>query len=127
MAEATLTHPRTSLLAREIKTQGYWATVTRQFRRDRLALLGVFLFLFILLITLGAPWISSHFLGFTPTSTDLRARNKPPTWMAESWPTYQAFAAGCNSSSGCQWSLWPAILTSSVRGFGSCLQVQPGE
>ncbi len=38
------------------------------------------LLVFMIGITVSAPWIGNNILGFDPTDTNLRMRSKPPTW-----------------------------------------------
>lgn len=110
-----------------VKEQGYWAAVWSRLCRDGFALLGLGLLIVIVLLSLGAPWISENLLGFDPTDTNLRTRNKPPTWAVESWPQFQAFTRTCTDDKGCQWSLWPAIFQSSWAGIRQCFRAELGE
>ncbi len=75
--------------------------------------------LFIITITLGAPWIADNILGYDPTDTNLRKRNDPPTWAEQAWPKFQQFTLNCQTDS-CDWSLWPDILSDSAAGLGEC-------
>jgi peptide/nickel transport system permease protein len=78
-------------------------------------------------LSLAAPWIAANLLGFSPTDTNLRARNDPPTWAEGSWPIFQQFTRTCTNDNNCQWSLWGPILNSSYTGLGACLRISKGE
>ncbi len=103
----------------EFKEQTYWGAVLAKLLRDRITVAAVILGLFMITITVAAPWIENNLLGFDPTKTNLRMRNDPPTWAAESWPMFENFTRSCQSD-GCQWSLWPSILSSSAAGISDC-------
>jgi peptide/nickel transport system permease protein len=109
-----------------VKERTYWGAVRAKLLRDRITVAAMLLLGFMVVISLAAPWIGDNLLGFSPTATDLRNRNKPPTWAVESWPKFQQFTQSCQSGSGCDWSLWPVILRSSLTGMGSCLAAGPG-
>lgn len=114
-------------LAREVKEQTYWGMVRAALYRDKLTLFAIGLLLFMIGISLAAPWIANHMLGFDPTDTNLRMRNKPPTWATEAWPRFQEFTQSCQGDNHCDWSLWGDILSSSVLGIGQCLQADLGK
>jgi peptide/nickel transport system permease protein len=44
---------------------------------------AIFLLLFMVTITIAAPWIAGNLLGFDPIDTNLRTRNKAPTWTTQ--------------------------------------------
>lgn len=104
----------------------YWQAVLAKLWRDKLTLAAILGLTFMVSVTLAAPWLTHSVLGFDPTDTDLRQRNAPPTWMAESWPKFQQFTRFCQAG-GCQWSLWKEMITSSLSGLGSCFASGPGK
>ena len=104
----------------------YWGRVRAKLVRDRLTLLASALLLFMITISLGAGWISDRLLGFSPTATNLRARNQPPTWAEEAWPQFQAFTQTCQTEGGCDWSRWGEIMRSTREGLRRCLTAGPG-
>lgn len=114
-------------LARPVKEQTYWGMVGAALYRDKLTLFAMGLLLFMIAISLAAPWIGNNVLGFDPTDTNLRTRNKPPTWAIEAWPRFQAFTQSCQGDSACDWSLWGDILGSSARGISQCFQAELGQ
>ncbi len=127
MAEGTAALPRpleAPALARPQRT--YWGMVWRKLRKDTITMLAIVLLLFMIGITLAAPLIGDDVLGFSPISTDLYQRYKPPTWANDAWPTFQEFTTTCQMGTGCQWSLWPAMWGSSLAGVRSCLGAAPG-
>ena len=116
MAETTLTLPKQiNKPANDVKMITYWGAVRAKLWRDKITLLAVLLGLFMVTITLAAPWIAGHITGFNPLDTDLRNRNAPPTWAAEAWPTFEKFTQSCQGSS-CDWSLWSVIFADSAAG-----------
>jgi ABC-type dipeptide/oligopeptide/nickel transport system permease subunit len=127
MAERTLTLPPQIVGAkREIKEQTYWGAVAAKLWRDKITVAALCLAVFIIAITLAAPWISENILGFDPLDSNLRLRNKPPTWMVESWPKLKQFGFTCQKQA-CDWSLWPAIISDSLAGFPECFNAGPGQ
>lgn len=104
----------------------YWDRVRAKLVRDRITLLASALLLFMVAISLGAGWISDRLLGFSPTSTNLRARNQPPTWAEEAWPQFQAFTQTCQTQGGCDWSRWREIARTAREGLRRCLTASPG-
>ena len=127
MAQEVLTTPHpTRTRERTIKPRTYWGSVGSKLYRDRITVLACFLLAFMIVISLGAPWISGHLLGFSPTDVNLRERTKPPTWAAASWATFQQFTGSCQSATGCQWGLWRPILGGSLSGLRACLATGPG-
>lgn len=81
-ADATLgLPPRVIKTIPEVKEQTYWGAVTTKLWRDKIAMSAIMLLLFIIIITLAAPWIAANLLGFDPIDTNLRTRLKPPTWV----------------------------------------------
>ncbi|MFN8491216.1 MAG: ABC transporter permease [Caldilineaceae bacterium] len=112
---------------RTVRVQSYWGAVWRQIYRDKITLCALCLFLFMIAISLGASWIGDHLLGFNPTSTDLRARSKPPTWASDAWPLFQEFSSSCAEKAGCRWALWGEILHSSATGFTACFSAPLGK
>ncbi|MEZ4734113.1 MAG: ABC transporter permease [Caldilineaceae bacterium] len=132
MAEGVIPSARSQLrpsieLTATVQTQSYWGMVGGALYRDKLTLFAIGLLTFIIGISLAAPWIGSHVLGFDPTDTNLRMRSKPPTWAAASWPLFQQFTRTCQGEGSCDWSLWRAIGASSVAGMGQCFQAELGE
>lgn len=67
--------------APQVQEQTYWGAVGAKLWRDKIAMSAVFLLLFMIIITVAAPWIAGNLLGFDPIDTNLRTRNKPPTWL----------------------------------------------
>jgi ABC-type dipeptide/oligopeptide/nickel transport system permease subunit len=110
----------------KIKEQSYWEAVWSRLRRDGFALFGLALLIVVVVLSLAAPWVSENLLGFDPTDTNLRTRNKPPTWAVESWPQFQEFTQSCAEETGCQWARWPAIFQSSWRGIRHCFGAELG-
>jgi len=113
--------------ARMVKEKSYWRMVGEALYGDKLTLFAIALLTFIVTISLSAPWIASNVIGFTPTSTNLRMRNKPPTWAVEAWPRFQEFTRTCQGAGNCNWSLWGAIGTASRQGIGECLRAELGK
>lgn len=103
----------------------YWGRVRAKLVRDRITLLASALLLFVVAISLGAGWISDRLLGFSPTTTNLRARNQPPTWAEQAWPQFQAFTQTCRTEGGCDWSRWGEIMRSTGEGLRRCLTAGP--
>lgn len=122
MAERTLPLPGqiAGTPASEVEEQTYWGAVRTKLLHDKITLAAVALGAFMIVITLGAPWIAANLLGFDPTATNLRKRNDPPTWAVDSWPKFQEFTRTCQSDNGCAWSLWPAIVSDSAAGLRQC-------
>jgi len=104
----------------KIKEQTYWGAVTAKLLRDKITLAALVLGIFMITITLAAPWIGDNILGFDPTDTNLRKRNDPPTWAEEAWPQFEQFTRTCQGNDGCEWSLWPAIISDSMAGLRTC-------
>lgn len=109
-----------AISAPEVKEQTYWEAVGLKLWRDKITVVAVCLLIFMITITLAAPWIGDNLLGFSPTSIDLRNHNAPPTWAAQFWPKFQEFTKACQNG-GCDWSLWPQIFTDSAAGLRQCL------
>ncbi len=107
--------------------QTYWGAVYGKLWRDKITVLALLLGLFMIGISVMAPWIADNLLGFDPTDTNLRLRNDPPTWLEEGWPLFQQFGRTCQSDAGCDWGVWPDIIRSSVAGLQSCAQAGLGE
>jgi peptide/nickel transport system permease protein len=127
MAENTLSLPRSRVAtAPEVKEQTYWGAVTRKIWHDKITVFAMLLLIFMITVTLGAGWISSNLLGFTPTKTSLRDRNEPPTWAAEAWPKFREFTQTCQADN-CNWGAWGAILSDSIEGIGACFSAGLGE
>jgi peptide/nickel transport system permease protein len=112
--------------AKEVKTRSYWATAWANLLQDKLTIFAFVLLVFMISITLAAPWIANNLLGYSPTKISLRERNKPPTWSQESWGEFQRFTDSCGRAQGCQWSLWPEIFRQSSSGIGQCLRMPIG-
>jgi len=130
MAQISIPVPLARRSARDgmVKERTYWGAVRAKLLRDKITVAAMLLMAFMIGISLAAPWIGNNLLGFSPTATDLRSRNKPPTWAVESWPMFQQFTQSCQAEGGasCDWSLWPAIVRSSLAGMRSCLAAGPG-
>lgn len=114
-------------LAREVKEQTYWGMVGGALYRDKLTLFSMGLLLFMIGISLAAPWIGDNILGFDPTDTNLRMRSKPPTWAKEAWPRFQAFTQSCQGDDNCDWSTWREVFRSSGDGIRQCFQADLGQ
>ena len=126
MAERVLTLPQQATESKsEIKEITYWGAVRAKLLRDKITMAALALGIFMVVITLAAPWIADNILGFDPTDTNLRMRNDPPTWAEEAWPRFQEFTRTC-ASNGCAWSLWPEIVSDSISGIQVCLNAEPG-
>lgn len=127
MAEQALTLPKKlgDKPENNLKEVTYWGAVGAKLLHDKITLAAMGLGLFMIIITLAAPWIGDNILGFDPTDTNLRQRNKPPTWAVESWPRFEQFTRTCQSDS-CDWSLWPQIMSDSLAGLGQCWNAGPG-
>ena len=109
----------------ELKQKTYWGSVWRKLYKDKLAMFGLVLIVFVLVSALLAPYLADNVIGFDFKKTNLRERNDPPTWAAESWPIFQDFARSC--SDGCEWSLWGEMISKSFTGFGACFGAGLGE
>ncbi|MCB0063578.1 MAG: ABC transporter permease [Caldilineaceae bacterium] len=123
MAEAVLSLAQKERKEEEqagLRVQSYWGAVWQRLRRDWITLFALALLTFMVTISVGAPWIGAHVLGFDPTSTDLLHRNQPPTWATEAWPQFQAFTQSCQSGDYCDWALWRGISQSALAGMGTC-------
>lgn len=117
---------RTIIVTPEVKEQTYWGAVAGKLWRDKITIAAVFLLIFMVAITLAAPWIGDSLLGYDPTSIDLRSHSKPPTWATEAWPKFQQFTKTCQSD-GCAWSLWSQILSDSAAGARQCWAADLGK
>jgi peptide/nickel transport system permease protein len=127
MAEQTLPLPREAGESTgQVEELTYWGAVRGKLWRDKITMAAIFLGLFMITITLTAPWIAEYILGFDPTSTNLRMRSEPPTWAAEAWPKFQEFTQTCQGDSSCDWSLWPQIFAESGAGLSQCLTAGHG-
>ncbi|GAB4549733.1 MAG: hypothetical protein Kow0063_44540 [Anaerolineae bacterium] len=122
MTERTLTFPKLSSRGKSAPAREltYWGAVWFKLLHDRITLAAIALGLFMIGVTLAAPWIAANLLGFDPLDTNLRQRNLPPTWAAEAWPRFQAFSQTCQGG-GCDWSLWPEMIADSAAGVRRCL------
>jgi len=128
MAERTQTIPGLfpgSKKKNEFKELTYWGAVRSKLLRDKIAMVAIALGVFVIAITLAAPWIANNVLGFDPLDTNLRQRNEPPTWAAQAWPMFQEFSQTCQSG-GCNWSLWPEMIADSAAGVRECMGAGPG-
>ena len=78
MAETTLTLPQQiTKPAGEVKVITYWGAVRAKLWRDKITMFAILLGLFMITITLAAPWIAENVTGFDPLDTNLRNRNAP--------------------------------------------------
>jgi peptide/nickel transport system permease protein len=113
---------------RHIKEQTYWNAVVNKLWRDKIAMAAIVGLVFMVTLSLTAPWLSQGVLGFDPTATDLTNRYAPPSWAATAWPTFQEFTRTCQAGglTTCRWSLWREILSSSFAGLGQCFASPPG-
>jgi peptide/nickel transport system permease protein len=128
MAQGALSMARPGVAPKEIKQQTYWGAVSRKLWHDKYAVFAIFLLIFMVSISIAAPWIGDHVLGFDPTDTNLRMRNKPPTWAAEAWPLFQQFTSSCQQGEGnCEWGRWGEIFQSAGTGLAQCFQAARGE
>ena len=127
MAENTLTLPKLKGRSneKEVKELTYWGAVRSKLVRDRLTMAAMALGVFMISITLAAPWIAANVLGFDPLDTNLRQRNEPPTWAEAAWPKFQEFSQTCQSG-GCDWWLWPEMIADSAVGVRECTGAGPG-
>ncbi len=127
MTENTFTLPEqaSKTTPPEVKELTYWGAVRGKLLHDKLTIAAMLLGLFIITITLSAPWIADNILGHDPTDTNLRKRNDPPTWAEQAWPKFQQFTLSCQADS-CNWSLWPKILSDSAAGLSECWDAGPG-
>lgn len=114
-------------LRRAAKEQTYWGMIAENLYHDKTTIVATIVLLFMIAISLAAPWIGDNVLGFDPTDTNLRTRNKPPTWATEAWPRFQEFTQTCLVDKACQWSLWGEMLGSSIGGIGQCFQADLGK
>ncbi|MCB0153233.1 MAG: ABC transporter permease [Anaerolineae bacterium] len=128
MTERSLSLPAKNTLpaAPEVKVQTYWEAVFSKLIRDKMTILALALGLFMVTITLAAPWIAANLLGFDPNDTNLRKRNDPPTWAEEAWPQFEQFTRSCQTDS-CNWSVWPAIFSDTTAGLRTCWSAGLGE
>jgi peptide/nickel transport system permease protein len=113
---------------RRVKEQTYWNAVVNKLWRDKIAMAAIVGLVFMVTLSLTAPWLSQGVLGFDPTATDLTNRYAPPSWAATAWPTFQEFTRTCQAGglTTCRWSLWREILSSSFAGLGQCFAAPPG-
>jgi peptide/nickel transport system permease protein len=113
----------------DIKIETYWDAVWNKLRRDKITMTSILLGLFMVSITLAAPWIGDHVLGFDPTKTDLNKTEQPPTWAADAWQQFQMFSRTCQKE--CNWSLLaqaaPTMASSAAAGMGDCFKAGPGQ
>jgi peptide/nickel transport system permease protein len=109
----------------QVKELTYWGAVRSKLLRDKITMAAAVLGVFMISITLAAPWLAANVLGFDPLDTNLRQRNEPPTWAAEAWPQFQEFTRTCQGG-GCAWSLWPEMVAQSALGVRECLGAGPG-
>jgi len=128
MAERTLSIPRKieQQPEKDIQEITYWGAVTTKLMRDKITLAAIALGIFMITITLAAPWIAANLLGFDPNDTNLRKRNDPPTWAEASWPKFEQFTRTCQGDGACQWSLWPEIFSDSAADLRACWAAGPG-
>ena len=112
----------------EVKEQTYWDAVRSKLFRDKITMGAVVLLIFVIAISLAAPWLAENVLGFDPTDTNLRNRNAPPTWADAAWPKLQRFTRTCQADgvAHCPWSIWGEILSDSAAGLRACSTAGPG-
>ena len=103
-----------------VKEQSYWRSVAAKLWRDKITVAAMGILLVMVLLALGAPWVATYGLGFSPTITSLRERNDPPTWAASAWPKFQEFTRSCHRPTGCEWSLWRVIGADTTTGLVNC-------
>ena len=130
MAQNTLSIPQQQIdqeRSKAIKEITYWGAVRGKLLRDKITIAAFLLGVFMVAITLGAPWIAENVLGHDPTDVSLRKRNDPPTWAEESWPKFQEFTRSCQGEGVCNWSLWPAMISDSMTGLSECWNAALGE
>jgi peptide/nickel transport system permease protein len=128
MAQGTLTLSKTDRQpAREVKQQTYWGAVLTKLWHDKFAIFAILLLIFMVGISVAAPWIGDNILGFDPIELDPRVSEEPPTWAAEAWPLFEDFSRTCQGDGGCEWGMWGAIFKSAFAGLGQCFQAGPGE
>lgn len=108
------------------KEQSYWGSVLAKLWRDKITVVAIGILLTVIGISLLAPWIATHLLGFNPTTTNLRERNDPPTWAALAWPQFQAFTRSCHRETGCDWSAWRVIGAETATGLATCWRAGRG-
>lgn len=111
---------------RDVKHLTYWGAVGRKLWRDRITLFAIALLVLVVGVSLAAPWIADNVLGYSPTKTNLRMRNKPPTWANEAWPKFQEFSRTCQIQNDCRWEMFGEIFRLSAVGLGQCLRAGPG-
>ncbi len=129
MAQDTLGLPRQAAKPiQEVKERTYWGAVRSKLFRDKITMAAVVLLIFMITISLAAPWLAENVLGFDPTDTNLRNRNAPPTWADAAWPKLQQFTRTCQADgvAHCPWSIWGEILSDSAAGLRACLTAGPG-
>lgn len=125
MAQGTLSLPHLDT-TRAVKQQSYWGAVFQKIYRDKITVFAILLLAFMVTTAATAPWIGDNLLGFDPTDTNLRTRNKPPTWATDSWALFQEFSRTCQGDT-CDWGMWGAITRSSLAGIRACFGMGPGE
>ncbi len=113
----------------QVKEQTYWGAVGRKLLHDKITVAAILLLTFMISISIGASWIGDNLLGFDPTETNLRYRNKPPTWLLESWPQFEEFTQSCQLKglSGCQWSWWGEVISHALTGIPNCFNAALGQ
>lgn len=126
MAQGTLSLPQGGLDSKQVKQQTYWEAVLAKLWHDKLTVLGFCLLVFMITISLAAPWIGDNVLGFDPVRPNFRTRGEPPTWATVSWPLFQEFSRTCGDDDGCQWGLWGEIIRTSFTGIGECFTAELG-
>jgi len=97
-----------------VKVQTYWDAVRSKLWRDKITMLAILLGVFMVSITLAAPLIGDHLLGFDSVGYPYdslernqakRNRNAPPTWFEEGWATFQSFSNTCELIALCRKSI----------------------
>jgi hypothetical protein len=77
----------------EVKEQTYWGAVGAKLARDKITMAAIILLIFMITISLAAPWLAHRVLGFDPTDTNLRNRNAPPLGQRRPGPNSNSFPA----------------------------------
>jgi peptide/nickel transport system permease protein len=60
-------------------SRSFWQDAWVRFRRDRLAIIGGIIFLFLCVVSLSAPWVSENVTGYDPNKINMREDYQPPS------------------------------------------------